>query len=233
LEDIADIDEYHIDLQDLTIRYGVLVSIILISDFEPLQGVDALTRYYLYQNEIPVPVDSIEVTHFCSTNGVEFSRPKDVRGFKHIPNTLKALEKIELTMLEVYKVKSIEEALYISFIKMVTNNIMVKKCKCCKKFFIPGGRSDTEYCDRLAPESSKTCREIGAIKKYHKKSNDNPIMKEFQKEYKKMNSRVRIKKITQNQFYDWSEKARSFRDRAVKENMEIDLFIKQLKEMEV
>jgi hypothetical protein len=229
-KNLEDIETHITEIGGLLGNYHVLVDHVLDSDHVLFKEVNALTRYCLFQNKIPVPVDRIEVTHFCSTNGVEFNNTSD---FAQLKNTVKELQKLELTMIEIYYVKSIEEALYISFIKMVTNNVMVKKCKCCNKFFIPGGRSDTEYCNRIAPDSSKTCREVGAIKKYHEKSNNNPIMKEFQREYKKMNSRVRIKKITQTNFYDWSEKARALRDRAINENMELDIFKKLLKELEV
>lgn len=229
---VEDVDAFLEDLKELAPKYRLLVDLVLNSDYEPFQNINSLIRYCIYQNKIPVP-DNIKVTYFCSTNGAEFTSPTDLTDLKQLSDTVKELEKLEVTMLEVYEVKCIEDALYISFIKMVTNNIMVKKCKCCDKFFIPGGRSDTEYCNRIAPGSSKTCREIGAIKKYHEKSNNNPIIKEFQKEYKKMNSRVRIKKITQNQFYDWSEKARALRDRAVTENIRLEVFMKLLKELEV
>lgn len=155
---------------------------------------------------------------------------------EHVMSSLvKTLQNTDLSshLAEVFRVSTIEEGLFISLIKMASKGIKVKRCKCCDKYFIPQGRIDTEYCDRIAPNSSKTCREVGATKMYQDKIKKNPITLEFQRRYKKMNSRVRIRNMTQKDFFTWSEKARALRDIALEENMSIEEFTKKLDELEV
>ena len=45
---------------------------------------------------------------------------------------------------------------------LVLENLKVKKCKSCGKYFVPTKRSDSVYCDRISPFSKgKTCKEFG------------------------------------------------------------------------
>ncbi|WP_088227370.1 DUF6076 domain-containing protein [Desulfosporosinus sp. FKB] len=132
---------------------------------------------------------------------------------------------------EQFHVQNLKEALFVSFMHMVKNQVVLKKCKCCGKYFIPTGRADKEYCDRIAPNSSKTCYEVGSIKKYHEKTKSNPVLQLFQKEYKKINARIRAKRITQEQFFNWSTSARSLRDEAVSKDLSVEEFKQKLDEL--
>lgn len=209
---------------------------------------DIYTRFLIHQKYLNKKFanEFIPSGYICWNKGDQLPDSKDIlkpTSEKEVhENIAIAVKNINPSprFMEVYEIDSFEKGLFISFMKMVMKKVIVKRCKCCEKFFIPQGRIDTEYCDRIAPNSTKTCREIGAIKKYHNKSKDNPIMKEFQKEYKKMSGRVRIKKISQSDFFNWSEKARELRDNAIEESknsedMEstLEKFRSQLKKMEV
>ena len=51
--------------------------------------------------------------------------------------------------------------------KMITNDVIIKKCANCGRYFILDGRTDVEYCSRpLANQPEKACKDIGALNKY-------------------------------------------------------------------
>jgi len=228
VDDIRNLSEQSINT---LANYILATDYVLNIDNAELGKTDIITRYHIYQKYIRPEIanNNVNVEYLWKQTN---SEPYPILKKSTLKEIAISLKDHKFDLLEVYTAKTIEEGLYISFMKMVGAKVVVKKCRCCGKYFIPEGRIDTEYCDRVAPNSAKTCREIGAIKKYHEKSKSNPILLEFQKQYKKMNSRVRIKKISQNQFFLWSEKARELRDKAIAENMSTDRFITELSKLE-
>jgi hypothetical protein len=74
---------------------------------------------------------------------------------------------------------------------------------------------------------------VGASNKYMEKINNNIYMKEFQKIYKRMNARVKNNKMTKEDFYAWSIKARARRELAIESNEDIEVFMDELESMEV
>jgi hypothetical protein len=209
---------------------------ILNIDNDDLKELDTLSRYYIYETYVTssfvensvkvrylnIPISSDILNQDSSENKILTSK-----------ELITKYKNSKFILIESYPVETIKEALYISFMKMVSNNIKVKKCKCCYKYFIPEGRIDTEYCDRTAPNSKKKCSEIGSMKKYHEKVNKNPILKEYNKQYKKINARLRLKKISQPTFSTWASESKLLRIQAISEGWTLDYFIIKLKELEV
>jgi transcriptional regulator with XRE-family HTH domain len=132
-----------------------------------------------------------------------------------------SLEEISKTLIEI------QELIIKHYLPKKIERVE-KICSCCGKPFFPEGRVDTKYCNGTAPNSSKKCSEVGAIKSYRNKVNNNPIKKEFQKIYKKIFAQVRLHKITREQFNNWSWKSRKLRERALNENWNIIVFTKRL-----
>ena len=84
--------------------------------------------------------------------------------------------------------------------------IKMRRCKNCGRLFAVTGHGGTEYCGR-------TCREIGAFRVWEKsKSTDEPF-KVFRREYKKRFAWIKAGRITKDEFYSWSERAREKRDK--------------------
>ena len=70
--------------------------------------------------------------------------------------------------------------------KIITQEVLIKKCANCGRYFILDGRTDVEYCSRpLANQPEKTCKDIGALNKYMDKVNADPIRKEYHRAYKR------------------------------------------------
>ena len=115
-------------------------------------------------------------------------------------------------IVELYEINSIEDLFKFEFIKMIENNVFIKKCKNCERFFIPKKRADVEYCERIFGDSGRKCSEIGATLRYEQKVAGNPILTAYKKAYRRVHSRVRSKNMTQSEFLKWSEEASRKRD---------------------
>ena len=144
------------------------------------------TRYVPLLNGVPVP---------------ENISPDDI--------TSKNLE-----VVEMYEINGIDDLIRFELLKMVSSGVIVKKCANCGQYFVPVGRVDTVYCNRVykGSENNRTCAEIGSMLKYKDKIKADPIYTAYNKAYKRNNSRVRNKLMTHSNFMDWSEEARRLRD---------------------
>lgn len=77
-----------------------------------------------------------------------------------------------------YNCLKLENALFISFINLLdTNNLNINTCINCGKLFIPSSKSNEKYCNNpLSIDSSRTCKDVGADKKYKEKIKDDEII---------------------------------------------------------
>ena len=124
---------------------------------------------------------------------------------------------------EVYELVNAEEQIRFELFKIVQNNFTINKCENCGKLFIPittsknknqKGRNDQKYCNNLYLDTGKTCREIGALNKQKEKVQKSPILKEFQREYKRMHALHynHTKEFSEKKFKEWSKKAHKLKD---------------------
>lgn len=133
----------------------------------------------------------------------------------------KKIKEKNIEVQEIYELDNSEEQIRFELFKVIQNNFVIKKCTNCGKLFIPL-KTDKQYCDNLYLNEGKTCAEIGATKKHKEKISDSLILKEFQREYKRMyglhynNS----KKFTEAKFKKWSKQARELRDKYLDDKIE-------------
>ena len=90
--------------------------------------------------------------------------------------------------------------------------IKMRRCKNCGRLFAVTGHGGTEYCDRPADDKGRTCKEIGAFRVWEKSKSTDEAFKVFRREYKKRFAWIKAERITKDEFYDWSERAREKRD---------------------
>ena len=102
--------------------------------------------------------------------------------------------------------------------------LTVRKCKHCGKFFIVRDKVEIEYCDRQKLGDTKPCFIIVAMKTYWECKIDDPIYVAFQQAYKRNLPRQRVGKMTQNEFYEWSEEARQKRGECETGRLSLDGF---------
>ena len=124
---------------------------------------------------------------------------------------------------EVYELQNTEEQIRFELFKVIQNNFTINKCENCGRLFIPSttrnnpnqkGRNDQKYCNNLYLDTGKTCREIGALNKQKEKVKNSLILKEYNREYKRMHGLHynHTKEFKEKKFKEWSQKARKLRD---------------------
>ena len=90
----------------------------------------------------------------------------------------------------------------------VERGITVRRCKNCGRYFPQTGRVSAEYCERPVAEGQQTCRDAGAFQQWTKKQSDDPVFKAYRKEYKRRFAWIKAGRISDTDFYAWSEQAR-------------------------
>lgn len=84
-------------------------------------------------------------------------------------------------------------------VRYMQNNLQMKPCKYCGRYFATKRAYKTDYCDRLIDGSIKTCREAGAIRLYEKRMQEDPAVKEYKRSYKAHNARIRYGLMTKEE----------------------------------
>lgn len=154
--------------------------------------------------------------------------------YPHIPYDLTEEEakeyilKNNVEIKQVHEITSMDGLIVFELLTLLTNGATIKKCKYCGNFFVPQGRSDTVFCDRVAKGETKPCRIIGSLKLHKAAKADNPIHEAHQKAYRRMNSKARTKRISQNEFLIWSDEARSKRDACLNGELPFEVFAQWL-----
>ena len=88
-----------------------------------------------------------------------------------------------------------------------------------------------EYCERPVKKyGEQRCREIGAFRQWTKKQTDDPIFKAYRKEYEKRFAWIKAGRITDEQFYAWSEKAREEKKKCDREIISLEEFQQWLRD---
>ena len=99
-----------------------------------------------------------------------------------------------------------EQLMYYDFSSSLENNLPFKMCKNCNVPFIPKGRVDSLYCDRIMPGFKDKCSAIGALNTY--KSKQPGIEADFYAARKRYATRVSRKPLLKTDFEVWKIKAK-------------------------
>ena len=100
-----------------------------------------------------------------SIKSSNFKTPQSLA--KYIKNECKRNQNFHIKSY-LYSFNSLMSAYYFCVLYFIENNIPIKICKNCGKYFIPANRISSVYCNRIF-ENNKTCREVGAINAYNEK----------------------------------------------------------------
>lgn len=92
-----------------------------------------------------------------------------------------------------YSCSRIENALFISFVNLVeAKDFHINKCANCARFFIPASKSNEKYCNNLITDnSSRTCKDVGADKKYKNKVMEDEVTALFSNTGSTLSMRVK------------------------------------------
>lgn len=124
--------------------------------------------------------------------------------------------KREIEIIHGYVFEEPEEALQCEFLKMLELGIKIRKCAVCGKYFIITGHNG-KCCDNLYKDTGLTCQQVFADRNYKNKRKKNPVLKEYDKAYKRMYARYSSKKnLTSDEYAKWKNEAAQERDKALK-----------------
>jgi hypothetical protein len=121
-----------------------------------------------------------------------------------------------VSMWQYFPIQSLEEMLCLEFAEMVKRGIRVKRCILCDRYFVLTDKRRRDYCDRIYA-GKRTCKQIGAKKKFNQSVEDDACLQEFQRIYNRMYSRYyrmdawdsgrQTNKLTEEQFKAWVSEA--------------------------
>lgn len=108
----------------------------------------------------------------------------------------------------IYDITNHEEFFSVYMKYIIDNNIQIKKCKNCGKYFIPHNKQI--YCDNISPQNEKyTCRLLPD----DMKKNKSPIYETYRNNYKTQSNKKRRNKDNipdiEEKFSKWNEQARN------------------------
>ena len=132
--------------------------------------------------------------------------------------------KADVGLSEAYVLNSLHDFLQFELIKFILADLPLLKCQNCGRIFIPRGRPDVKYCDKVAEGETLPCEAIGATRVYQHKVAGDPIFKAYNRAYKRMNSRVKYKTLTHEEFRLWSDEARVMREKCINGEMSLEEF---------
>lgn len=122
------------------------------------------------------------------------------------------ISKTTLYTNDVYRIKSIPALLYISLKEYVTyNNMPIRKCKNCDRYFIAQGRKDELYCTRKYKDTNKTCKQIGSALIYLERLGNDAALSMYRNMNKRKHMQVSRKpddKKLAKKFEDWKKNAK-------------------------
>ena len=99
-----------------------------------------------------------------------------------------------------------EQMMYYDLFTSLEKDLPIKMCKNCNKPFIPKGRADSLYCDRIMPGFKYKCSAIGALNTY--KSKQSNIEAQFYAARKRYSTRVSRHPALKTEFEVWKIKSR-------------------------
>lgn len=125
---------------------------------------------------------------------------------------------------------SVADMISFSLQTCVERNITVRRCKNCGRYFAQTGRVSAEYCDRPPLDGQSSCRSMGAFQQWTLKQAGDPVFKVYRREYKRRFAWIKAGRISDSEFYAWSEQAREQKKKCDEGVITEDEFQRWLKE---
>lgn len=151
--------------------------------------------------------------------------------FSQINNRIAVLTPYDKILQDqIYTFEDLQSFLYYDFLSGVKKNYIPNRCKLCGAFFLIRGGKYFSYCDRpFKDEPDKTCRDVGARRRYDDKCKNDPIWQTYNRAYKAHYTRYLKKKMTAAQFEEWSRFASILRDSAEEEKISFDDYYTEIR----
>lgn len=194
---------------------------------------DEYTELFNYLNDVSFSQSFDYLEYDKSIEKSNFKSPESLA--KYIKSECKKNHNFNIKNY-LYSFNSLMSAYYFCVLHFIENNIPIKICKNCGKYFVPENRLSSVYCNRIF-ENNKTCKEVGANNAYNEKlkkdevnslyrktlsakkmlANRNPDIPMYLEKYEKWKSEanqfkedIKSGKKTNDKFKQWLEKTKKF-----------------------
>jgi len=123
---------------------------------------------------------------------------------------------------------SLRELMLFDLLRAMERSHTPRACKCCGEYFVPT-RSGEVYCTGAAPDGDgKTCREVGARRKFAEKLSGNDILRLYRAACGRVYTRKSRGGISAADAKEMIQECTSLRDRALAGELTIDELGEQL-----
>lgn len=112
------------------------------------------------------------------------------------------------TFTEVLYPNTVRDLVDYTLRECIRREQKMRVCKNCGRYFALTGRVSAEYCSRVIDEKGHTCKDVGAVQQWTRSRADDRVFKAYRREYKRRFAWIKAGRITQEEFYAWSEAAR-------------------------
>lgn len=125
--------------------------------------------------------------------------------FYEAPNAESMIMVIKRPLIieEGYAVQTVSDIAMLELSKMIALNMRVRRCAFCKKLFIPKGKHNTRYCNRIPEGYTQTCQTLGASRNYAEKMQKENADALYRKMYKRLHQRKQKGAMTEKAFKKW------------------------------
>jgi len=130
---------------------------------------------------------------------------------------------------EILYPNTIQNLIDFSLRECVRQEIPVRRCRNCGRYFPITGRITAEYCSRPSP-SGKLCRSTAPVQKWAESRRSDQVFQEYRREYKRRFAWIKAGKITEEQFAAWHKAAKARKKDCDQEIISLDEFKTWLKD---
>lgn len=170
---------------------------------------DAENIFYIPQfHEIKMPTSEISIIYqaYCQETFGQtvFSRLNPFiydKDHELLPSWEDVVIKLPTNLHEEIKLpecNNIYSFLQQSMEYMVNEEMCIRKCKHCKRYFVTRYSSLAEYCERLVEGTNANCQEYHSKKRYKNKKAKDPLYQTYIKYYNRIYGRIRRKSLPED-----------------------------------
>lgn len=124
----------------------------------------------------------------------------------------------------------LQSFLFYDFFNGIRRSYLPNQCKQCGKFFLIRAGKYFSYCDRPHKDDpGKTCRDVGARKRYDEKCKTDPVWQIYNRAYKAHYARYMKKRMTVAEFEQWSSMASKLRDMAIADEIPFEQYYAEIR----
>ena len=211
-------------IKDLTQKRKILNDefTFMVDEKEKLQGLSSKQKLFL--------LDNIQNRNYYTKNDlISQYRPNklitpnvDLKDF---------ILQNNIDIVQMYNITTVDDLIRFELLSLVDNDVNIKKCKHCGNFFVPIGRLDTIYCNRINKGEAKPCNEIGAMEALKDKRKDNPVAQACDSVYQRFYSARRNNRMGKSDFNNLSIDISRLRDEYLDKPYEIEGFNDKLQQL--